>query len=111
MKTPLIKALSVLSLTLLLVPFSACGTSEPVVGEWTLDSQGRYTRLIFSEDGAVDVYSKDGLVGTGQWSHEGFSDVVRIELKGETWSGIKSSGSLAFQSKGREPTIYRKSEF
>lgn len=105
------QAFSVLSLLLLLLPLSACNNAESLIGEWTLETQGRYTRLIFSADGAVAIYTQSGLAGTGQWRLEGLSDILRIEFRGEYWSGTYSSESLAFQSKGREPTIYRKSDF
>lgn len=101
---------STLSLFVLLLALAACGAgSEQVIGEWTLDSKGRYTRLVLSDDGGVDVYTQAGLAGTGQWSFNG--SVLRIEFEGASWSGIYSAGSLSFQSKGRPPTVYRKSEF
>ena len=111
MNTQVLKALSVLSLSILLISLSGCSGSEQMHGEWNLVSKGRYTRLIFNGDGNVDIYTKSGLAGTGQWTFNGASGVVRIQFEGASWSGIYSSGSLAFQSKGREPTTYRKSEF
>lgn len=111
MNTHVFSSLSALSLALLLISLTACSSAEDMVGEWTLESQGRYTRLVLNEGGDVDIYTRSGPAGTGQWTFNGSSNVLRIEFDGASWSGIHSSGSLAFQSKGRDPTIYRKSEF